>query len=244
MRKKYPNPPLLETYCEFIFLDKSWDWTIPGLLYQDIKNEFPIKEEVKSFGFKVNPRKPKLEDFESPTIDRMRFSTKNKHELVQVGENLLAINCLPPYIGWENFSKRILDVLMKYLDISKSKMLNKITLRYINKIIVQDESLELSNFLNIVPQIPPEIPQKFDGVNLLLNIPYSDDKSKGLNLRIVTNDKLEQNSILLDFSFVIVLGMEPEINQIGDILDDAHNNISTIFESSITDKTRTLFKER
>jgi hypothetical protein len=44
---------LIEALCEFQFADGEWDWTIPGLVYQQIKHEFPIKRQAPTEEFEV-----------------------------------------------------------------------------------------------------------------------------------------------------------------------------------------------
>ncbi|MGQ0654564.1 MAG: TIGR04255 family protein [Betaproteobacteria bacterium] len=42
MPKKYKNPPIIEAICEFRFSETSpWDLTIPGLIYELVKDKFP-----------------------------------------------------------------------------------------------------------------------------------------------------------------------------------------------------------
>ena len=44
MQGTYANAPLLEAICELRFVPGApWDWTIPGVLYERVKGEFPSK---------------------------------------------------------------------------------------------------------------------------------------------------------------------------------------------------------
>lgn len=46
MGKKYKNPPIVEVVCEFRLSDDTlWDLTIPGLLYEKLKDEFLHREQ-------------------------------------------------------------------------------------------------------------------------------------------------------------------------------------------------------
>jgi uncharacterized protein (TIGR04255 family) len=43
---KYNNPPIIDAVCEFRFgKDTDWDMTIPGVVYREIKTNFPHKEQ-------------------------------------------------------------------------------------------------------------------------------------------------------------------------------------------------------
>lgn len=46
MSKKYSNPPLIEAVCAFRLTPNTpWDITIPGLLYEPLKDAFPNREQ-------------------------------------------------------------------------------------------------------------------------------------------------------------------------------------------------------
>jgi uncharacterized protein (TIGR04255 family) len=46
MSNEYKNPPAIEAVCEFrLSPETEWDITIPGLIYERVKEKFPIKEQ-------------------------------------------------------------------------------------------------------------------------------------------------------------------------------------------------------
>ena len=54
MSNKYLNPPIVEVVCELrASSDSKWDLTIPGLIYEELKGDFPNKEQriFQEFGF-------------------------------------------------------------------------------------------------------------------------------------------------------------------------------------------------
>ncbi len=54
MRKKYKNPPVVEALCEFFFSGSKWDSTIPGMFFDKIKQDYPIKKELDQIGVEVS----------------------------------------------------------------------------------------------------------------------------------------------------------------------------------------------
>jgi uncharacterized protein (TIGR04255 family) len=42
-RRTYKKPPIEEALCEFRFVSQEWDLTLPGRLYDEIKDEYPGK---------------------------------------------------------------------------------------------------------------------------------------------------------------------------------------------------------
>lgn len=52
MVRKYKHPPIVEALCEFQFIpSQPWDITIPGLLYDRINSEFPVKQQKRGGWF-------------------------------------------------------------------------------------------------------------------------------------------------------------------------------------------------
>ena len=61
MGRRYKNPPIVEALCEFEFISSQpWDLTIPGLIYEKVKDEFPDKRQQIGKGFNLSLQKKVL----------------------------------------------------------------------------------------------------------------------------------------------------------------------------------------
>src|SRR5215218_1443830 len=100
------RPPLVEAVCEFRFAPTDqWDLTVPGRLYDRIREEFPLREQAQSFGFALQldeGAKPAVPAVQR-TSDRVLMKRENGSALVQVGPHQLAVHHKLPYPGWANF---------------------------------------------------------------------------------------------------------------------------------------------
>ena len=56
MSRVYRYSPLVEALCEFQFAEGEWDWTVPGLMYQEIKETFPKNGRHKWSSSKFRPK--------------------------------------------------------------------------------------------------------------------------------------------------------------------------------------------
>jgi len=96
----YKNAPLQEIICEFRFEPShQWDIVYPGLVYERVRDRFPKRKQLQNVAFSVDTK-------QNPTVtrtSRVQFLQDDEKVLLQVGENLLAINQLPPYKGWASF---------------------------------------------------------------------------------------------------------------------------------------------
>ena len=47
--RQYPNPPVIEAVCEFrLPPDSEWDLTVPGLVYEHIRDQVPTEGTERS----------------------------------------------------------------------------------------------------------------------------------------------------------------------------------------------------
>jgi uncharacterized protein (TIGR04255 family) len=136
VRRRYKKSPIAEAICEFQFRGASeWDWTILGLVYQEIKAEFPQKRQEKAFEINIAPQVGKIEKSVGGSLSKMQFLREDGSAMVQVGPDLLAINVLPPYPGWEAFEALIRRQFDVYNKIAHPIGFKRIGLRFVNKIV-------------------------------------------------------------------------------------------------------------
>lgn len=124
------NAPLVEALFEVQYPpEASWDWTIPGRLYDEVKDEFPFPEEV-NFGeyLYFGPGVPAS----APPPDRVQLVAADRRTMIQSAARLLVLNRFPPYQGWEDFRATILRVHRAHSRLIGEHEPSRIGLRYIN----------------------------------------------------------------------------------------------------------------
>ena len=93
MARTYNKPPLIEAVCDFRFSSSQpWDWTIPGLFYEQIRERFPIKEQLNAIETVVDPNQGR---FVQQTQPKLQFASEARDEVIQIGPNNLSIHQLP-----------------------------------------------------------------------------------------------------------------------------------------------------
>ncbi len=244
MSRNYQNPPLVEALCEFQFTSDAWDWTIPGLLYTKIKENFPVKKQVKKLDIEINTKSTQVDHNVLDEVTRIQFINTEQTALVQAGPNLLAINKLRPYDNWLAFYALIMETLATYQEIAKPTGIKRIGLRFINRIEIPQTQFELEKFFNISPNLPDEIPSNFRSLFTRFEIPYLQEKGL-LILTFGSIDKRKQDNdesafiLDLDFSTTQVNNSYPD--EYKSWVDIAHSKIEEAFEACITDSLRTYF---
>ncbi len=110
MGKKYKDPPLVEALCEFQFISEpSWDLTVPGLIYERVKENFPDKHQQIGISMQFRPTEEGVEQKVEPNPPRIQFYKSDKTALIQVAQDLFVINQLKPYPTWGNFKPMIIN---------------------------------------------------------------------------------------------------------------------------------------
>ncbi len=236
MGEKLTSPPIVEALCEFRFVPSdTWDWTIPGLLYEKIKGEFPERSQFKGLGVQIHlgPNAPPAADMRTGP-ERVQLKRSDDSAMVQIGENLLAINHLRPYPDWENFRELILNILQKYRDVTESvPLLERIGLRYINQIEVPQDKFETGDYITLEPPLSGSLDKPLSSFYQRYEL-VQDSPVGVLIHQTGIQRKKDQTVIMLDLDF----GSE-DVKHITDTdgiktwLDSAHARVLDAFIASL-----------
>lgn len=246
MNKKYDNPPIVEALIAFTFhAENDWDLTIPGLFFDKVKDAFPVRQQHVGFGTEFQPGKEILTQNIS-IIERVQFYNNDRNALVQIGRNVLSVHHLKPYHGWENFKPLILSNFQNYLNVANPKMLQRIELRYINKIDF-GEIVKMEDYFTTYPMVPAGLPDLHGGFQVFIEIPFNEQKNVVLfTLKSAPPTKQDYISIVVDLKQVSIDMENLKAMDIGEVekwIDRAHDNIEQVFEASITDNLRAVFEK-
>lgn len=242
MRRKYNNPPLAEALCEFQFIpSQPSDMTIPGIFYEKISANFPIKQPQFGLGVNFQAQEGGLAQ-KVEMSQRMQFFRSDKVALMQLGTDLLTVNHLKPYPGWEDFKPMISEGIQIYRDVAKPKSLKQIGLRYINKIEIPEIPAEVTDYFEFYPFIPKSLPQDHESFQSVVEFPYEKGRDKlVVILASIFPEKQNTVLILMELQYVMVMPERISLDDVPDWIEQAHEVISNAFEACITDKSRKIF---
>jgi uncharacterized protein (TIGR04255 family) len=244
VRHKYKNPPIAEAVCEFRFKGSSeWDWTILGLVYQEIKAEFPKKRQEKAFEINIAHAQGRVEKGLGESLSKMQFLREDGSAMVQIGPDLLGVNILPPYPGWETFESLIQKQLAVYSKIAHPAGFNRIGLRFINKIGFPTRGIETTDYFNYYPRLPENLEQVHGPFSMRVFHLYEGERdtlSVHIGHAVPTGESL---TILLDLDYYLTQPGKVELSAGLSWVRTAHERVESMFEACITDKTRAMFEE-
>ena len=245
MSRIYKKPPLIEALCEFQFAEGDWDWTIPGLVYQQIEAQFPTKRQASTVEFEVQADPDQVSQRLRGGPGRMQFVRADETALVQVGPHLLVINQLHPYPRWSGFKPLVLDTFEIYRAIAKPAGFERIGLRFINHIRLPGTEVELSTYFNFGPRLPEPVDSN-PIRSLFLRVDLAQEPHLGhlvMTLATAPNGGDDGSAWILDLDFATMPVQELALDAVGDWVEQAHDRIETAFEACLTDHLREIFEE-
>ena len=259
MRQQYKNPPIREAVCEFRFRSEgAFDIAVPGLVYNALRGEFP--ERINSPGYAgqlsitvgrlrlgdAPPGPPEARIDEAIRVGQdLRFWRQNSLDgIIVLGQDRLSISHYAPYRSWERFQPDILQALEAYNTEAIPKSVQRIGLRYINEIHIEQERVDLQDFFNYYPFLGEALPQEYVGLNITMQFDYEDVRDRlRLILAIRTNDEKTELIAQLDLDYSVIEPGTITVDGVPDWLEVAHDHIEEVFEGCLTDKIRLTFEE-
>lgn len=244
MGKKYLNPPIVEAVCEFRFTsDTQWDLAVPGLLYKKIKDDFPNRKQRIIQDVELKIGKQNIEPIVNPR-EQIIFQNKDKKILIQVGNRILAVNCLKPYPTWNIFQPLIVSSFKKLSEVVKLTRIQRIGLRYINRIEIAESQMKLEKYFKFKPDLGDQLPHNLRSFMLGCVLPFHEINAD-CDMKITNAVPSEPNkhAFILDIDFYLKKHVNATIDDITKWIESAHDRVENIFEGCITDELRKTFME-
>jgi uncharacterized protein (TIGR04255 family) len=242
MSKKYKNSPLTEVVAEFNFIPSTaWNATIPGLMYESVKREFP---EIKQRPGIVRMRNPlnRTDQPELETIELVQFWNKQGNLLIQTGKDILTVNALKPYPTWEKFFPNITEGLNQYVKVAKPKGLTRASLRYINSIEVNSKNFLIEN--NFEFELPKAKNLKKEIAHFNAHIEYNLDERDVFAkiLQNVVSNKPNTKGIIFQLEVVMNKVNGLAIKDSSAWLQKSHDVIVETFEASLNETLKKAYE--
>jgi len=133
----YPNPIIIEALCEINFglaHERGWDPTCAGELFKRIQDEFPRMEPWVELGVQLGLGPNGLGHKVLPPRPRVRYKHKERPLVLQLGANVLTINVLSKYPGWDVVRQDILNAWQHLCEVCEPAVIRRLDLRYINQV--------------------------------------------------------------------------------------------------------------
>ena len=121
--------------------------------YPNFLSQFEWKGEVK-----IQQGKPVEATTQAPDWKGFRCESNDKLQIAQFYRDRFIYSRLHPYENWDSLRKEATRLLSIYSEIASPSEIQRVGLRYINKIKIPPQEFDLKDYL----QSPPESPEELD----------------------------------------------------------------------------------
>ncbi|RUU93362.1 TIGR04255 family protein [Mesorhizobium sp. M7A.F.Ca.MR.176.00.0.0] len=239
----YKRPPIIEAIVEFAFVSPI-SFEIVERATDRIKRLYKFDETEEMFENTVDTgsRTSKL----NYSKQGRKLSSEDRTHFTIIRRNSLVFSEVPPYLGWPAFIERIRRDVGQVRKDRAIPPAGRIGMRYVNRIDVSHRAHpnpQVENFLKFVPSAPNLGGRVSTAYMLRTEYPQTADFPFELKVTSATVEAplVHTSSFLLDLD---VISTSPPRDEPGiwNLVEAMKKEEDSIFESSITEAARELFR--
>ena len=224
---RQPHPQLkkqlvTEALLEVRFVPPSMPYgIIPGQLYEALKVSFPKAIELPAAQMPIGLGPEKFV--------RHRFLSEDEDRMFQVGVGVFSVNHVH-YAGFEKFVNDCQAVLSAAKDVGLLNKIERLGLRYINMAELNHPWFEI---ITIKVDAPDTVQSEARAQEHKWFTQFTD---RGILSTTIAwpIEGIGFPALVIDLDYFLAIDKPLSIDQILEWLDTAHENIYTVFESSLT----------
>ena len=247
LHRSYRNPPIVEALCEVYFSGASWDDTLPEKFFEEVKQNFPIKEVRPKHKAEITLGEAGAATTDVQTLpSTFQFLNEEGHRIIQVSDNLLVVNQLRPYCHFEEWEEQFYEAFDIYKKLASPDKIERIGLRYINRFELPaspEKSIFMADYFTIFPTVPQSLGKSHGPFLVRVQVPQNNDRHTLLivfGTEDVPPTDEEKQAFMLDIYDMVSLDIEPDKKKLCAEVRLAHENVVKTFEDSITNPLREL----
>ncbi|MGF6511003.1 TIGR04255 family protein [Paraburkholderia sp. 32] len=246
--RHYPRAPISEA-----IIDLQVEFTSPPPqsafvdAAQKIRDRFPVSQPIQmfemNFGGATEEAQPTVKSERTET--GMRLTNNPPTRVLQLQRRGFTFSHLPPYSDWGTFSDEAKELWNQFVPEFGPTRVVRAATRYINRIVVPADKADFREYFTLYPNVPAAMPQTVTGCFMQLVIPQPNgpkDTSAVINFALEPSANSGGLSFLLDFDVFSPCHFDPTADEVWNVLAQLRTVKNELFEASITDATRELFK--
>lgn len=210
--------------------------------HSSISTEYPKEQELreKRFEFKI---KPEVLETAASSVRGYRYFSADDKQVIQARLDGFTFSKLRPYETWEKLREEAYRLWIIYVKLFNPERINRVALRYINRIEIPLPHIDLRDYLTAPPEVPGGLPQRIDNFLVRIVIP---EPSLGATaiitqaLEPLTNQKIAP--VILDIDVFKLGKFGRDGKDAWETIDKLRDLKNRIFFESITEKTVELYE--
>jgi uncharacterized protein (TIGR04255 family) len=245
-RRVYPKPPIVEAVVEMTFTgDRKGEQALQAL-GAALAGQYPgehRQQEVVEMSAEVSPDSVATAARRTPHVTFLRSADGTR--LIGCGARTMSVHQLAPYGGWETFLEQIDEAVAALPNEVRKEGLDALSVRYIDRIVLPAGQQSFTDFITIMPPCPAPMPSGVAAFHVVTQtVDPADDTIALLTLASAPPTGEGNPVILYDLHFRRkgnpLCGLDDRTWVT--IVEVLHERQRDVFEASITDKLRELFR--
>lgn len=243
----YAKPPIVEAVIEFQF-SGSFTAAQRQRVSSKFKKYYPNIEILNELTIQNRPDGMRHDSIEFG----LKMSSNDRTEIVCLAGDIASeapleprlaavyISQLAPYCGWEVFRNRFLSCWSTAEKAIGHRKVERAGVRFINRIDIPGEIGKYSDWVNIIPEMPPNLPGpiQFQMQNLI----EVGDARANIIVYTAISPIPKHTSVVLDIDVYNTIVVSDRLDDRIDLINSFRDKKNFIFEQCITDQARELFK--
>ena len=170
-----------------------------------------------------------------------RFVSEDKRKIIQARLDGFGYTLLAPYDSWEPFRDEAKKLWMLYRELMKPSSIQRVAVRYINRLDIPSPSVELSEYLEILPTVSRKLPQVLDAYFMQLVIPFVVQESTAIiNQGFVPPVVADTKAVVLDIDLFRDRELPVHEGEIWQIFERLREGKNMIFDACLTTKAKEM----
>lgn len=244
----FPNAPIVEAIlsigCEAV---GEVDEDHVERFFESVEAEYPHRGEGVGFSGKieVSPAARAV----SQTVEQRRigyeFRAANDAAIIRVSTaGAFSYHHLARYPGWDEFRARAHAAWSMYLDVFEPPRVNRIGLRFLDRIELPLPFTDLKEYLLTYPEVAPSIDTGFAGYLLRLVLPNDEIPAVGWITQAIEPVREDRGVVPLIFDVDVAREASLPVDEelVWGTLDRLRDYKNRLFFASITEKAKELFR--
>ena len=242
--RHYPNAPITEAIIDLrVEFAEEIEPAILRRVGEVVTVEYPHIEEIfEAIGeFAIKPGVGSSASAHQQLLG-FKASSADQKQILQSRRNGFSFSRLAPYDRWEPFRDEAKRLWTIYRETTGPAEISRLAVRYINRIDIPAQNVDLKHYFRTSPEVAPELPQELAGFFMQLQLPCPGMGAYALlNQTSVPPAREGVVSIVLDVDLFRTSNTPQDEDAVWEYFETLHDGKNEIFEACITRSTRELF---
>lgn len=239
----YANAPITEAIIDLrVSVPDGTDYARLKQIGEREQDTYPTQEEMfEAVGqMAVGPHGDSASVTRTPT--GWKLISDDHRQIAQCRTSGFTFSRLTPYERWQSFRDEARRLWTIYRNIANPDNIARLAVRFINRIDIPGNSVDLKEYFRTSPEVSSELPQTLAGYFMQLRLPYPEIAGLCvITQTIIPPAKADVVSVVLDIDLFRSEDVAQEERHIWDFFETLHVAKNRIFEACITDASRRLF---